>query len=282
MDGKAIFLGVLILFALYQAGVSARIRKIAKNSKVIPGAEAFFYKKSRQDGALLLHGFNGNPSELVYLGDYLSKKGMTVYAPLLKGHGTCIEDLSLTSHKDWLKDAEKALLKLKKYCKKVYIAGICLQGNSCAILAVKHKVDGIIFLGTPIFFKKEIWVRIGSFFLPILKRIKPFYRWYHKNFPEHLIKNRVIYPDVSLRSCGEALKIIKESKEVLHKIKCPALIMQTKTDFQIRDDSPRYIYEHISSKIKKIVWLPPADHVFVADKGRGLAFKEIYRFIKEN
>jgi carboxylesterase len=230
-----------------------------------------------------LHGFSSSPKDLTYLGDYLAKKGITVYAPLLKGHGTCVEHMSLTTHKDWLNDAEKALNMLKKRCKKVYIAGISVQGNTSAILAAKHNLDGIIFLGAPIFFKKQMWVNFGSLVLPIVRHFKPFYqKWYHKNLPDVLMKKRVTYHKLSLKSCLEAYKIIRISKKILPKIKCPALIMQTKTDIQVRDDSPKYIYDHIGSNKKKIVWLPASYHVFVIDKKKELAFREIYNFLKNN
>jgi len=260
-----------------------KIKKVARDSKIIKGAEPFFYKKSSEKGILLLHGFSSSPKDLVYLGKYLAKKGITVSAPLLKGHGTCVEQMSLTNYKDWLDDAEKALNVLKKQCKKVYVAGISVQGNTAAILASKYNLDGVIFLGAPIFFKKQGWVNFGSVILPIIRHFIPFYqKWYHKNLPDVLMKNRVTYHKLSLKSCGEAYKIIKISKKILPKIKCPALIMQTKTDVQVRDDSPKYIYDHIGSIKKDIVWLPPSYHVFVIDKKKEIAFKDIYSFVKNN
>jgi len=274
---------ITTILLVYKCISSYQIKKIAKNSNIIKGAEPFFYKKGEEKGILLLHGFSSSPKDLVYLGKYLAKKGITVSAPLLKGHGTCVEQMSLTKYDDWLDDTEKALNILKKQCKKVYIAGISAQGNTAAILAAKHRIDGIIFLGAPIFFKKQGWVNVGSIILPIFRHFIPFYRkWYHKNLPDVLMKNRVTYHKLSLRSCGEAYKIIKISKKILPKIKCPALIMQTKTDIQVRDDSPKYIYDHIGSVKKKIVWLPPSYHVFVIDRKKEIAFKEIYRFLKNN
>ncbi len=43
---------------------------------------------------LLIHGFTGSPPEMRLVGEYLHRRGLTVYAPLLPGHGTTVEDMN--------------------------------------------------------------------------------------------------------------------------------------------------------------------------------------------
>jgi carboxylesterase len=255
-------------------------KKINKN--IIKGAELFFYKKGKV-GILLIHGFSSTPHDLRELGKFLSNRDITVYAPLLKGHGTSVEDMATTTYKDWFGSAEKALLKLKKYSKKVFISGISAMGNLCILLAVKHKVDGIILMGMPINFKRQRLVNVASIILPFLKKVKKYQnKWYHRDVEKEIIKKRITYNKISLKSAHEAIKMINHSIKLLPKIRAPILIMQSTTDIQVSDNSPKYIYDHVSSNYKKIVWIPDSYHVFVVDKNKLTAFREISNFIRDN
>ena len=42
---------------------------------------------------VLLHGYTGSPAELSLLAEAIHAEGFGVEAPLLVGHGTCLEDL---------------------------------------------------------------------------------------------------------------------------------------------------------------------------------------------
>ena len=50
---------------------------------------------------MLLVGFTGTPSEMRPIGEALAKRGYAVRAPLLPGHGTCVEDLAATTWPQW-------------------------------------------------------------------------------------------------------------------------------------------------------------------------------------
>ena len=149
---------IIAFLALYSLFRGMRIliinRKGNKSYKIMEGAEPFLYKKGRK-GVLFVHGFTSSPSDLRDLGKYLAERNITFCAPLIKGHGTSPYNLAVTHWKDWTGSVEKALFKLKKEVDQVYIGGVSLGGNIALYLAGKHKVDGVISLGTPIKFKKE-------------------------------------------------------------------------------------------------------------------------------
>jgi carboxylesterase len=60
---------------------------------VIPGAGSFFFEGG-DTGCLLIHGFTGTPQNIRPLGDFLARRGLTVLAPRLHGHGTSLEWLA--------------------------------------------------------------------------------------------------------------------------------------------------------------------------------------------
>ncbi len=251
-------------------------KKYKKLNKIKDGAEPFFYKKGKK-GVLLIHGFTSSAKDNVGLGKFLAKKNYTVNGILLKGHGTCPENMATTNLNDWVKDVEKGIRKLKKHCTQIVIAGDSFGGNLALIAAAKHKIDGIVTMGTPIFIKRKLFGNImfycGLLFLNFKKK------WYKRDLNPEI--KRITYDRVPLAQILDLLKGIRLSKKLLPKIKSPILIMQAMHDFGVMDKSPGYIFDKINSKYKKIFWMPESYHVFVVDKNKMIAFKEIDLFFKK-
>ncbi|MGH7666619.1 MAG: alpha/beta hydrolase [Candidatus Dormibacteria bacterium] len=82
-----------------------------------------FWMEGDDRGALLLHGFAGTPPEMRPLADVLARRGFTVHAPLLAGHGTAPEELEQTGYRDWASSASAALDRLLQRCRVVGVAG---------------------------------------------------------------------------------------------------------------------------------------------------------------
>lgn len=243
------------------------------NEKII-NAQPIFIKK-KKIGVLIIHGTTGSPNDAKELVNYLVSKQITVYVPLLKGHGTNPIELSKATYKDWIKDAEKALLKLKKKVKNVYIAGICTGGEIALLLSTKHKVSGVLSLGTSIFYKAD---KLQKIIIPLLYLIYP----YHIKFHRYMLLERGAYASIPLKSMLELSKLTKELKQSLNKVKAPALIMQSVKDYSINPKSAQYIYDNISSKYKELKWFKTlrAVHVVSADTDKKQLFDVIYKFIK--
>src|SRR3954471_2522919 len=64
-------------------------------------------------GVLCLHGITGTPFEIRPLAEALGRRGWTVAAPTLAGHGGTLRDLANTTWHDWLASAEAALDSLR-------------------------------------------------------------------------------------------------------------------------------------------------------------------------
>ena len=68
-------------------------------ASMMPGARPFFFEAGGA-GCMLLHGWCGTCDSMKYLGRRLADAGITAYAPLLPGHGTCPEDMAKTTARD--------------------------------------------------------------------------------------------------------------------------------------------------------------------------------------
>jgi len=246
--------------------------------KIMKGAESFYSKKGKT-GALLIHGFTSSPKELEELGKILTKKNLTVYTPLLPGHGTSPERLVITKYYQWIEAVEEAIKVLEKTCDKIYLIGNSFGGNLALVSSNKSKkIKGVVTLGTPIHFRRE---KINRFFiLPILKRIKLFQKKKYKKGITNINKKRVCYNSIPLIALGHLLKVVNISKKSVRNIKKPLLVIQTKNDTVVDKSSGEYIINNSKSKIKKLVTIPESYHVFILDKHRKKAYAEILKFIK--
>lgn len=272
-------LGFLIALTVYQEVTFFLIRRKVKGPiKIMKGAEPFF-KKRGKTAALLIHGFTSSPKEFRELGNLLAKNDITVYSPLLAGHGTSPERLSITKYYQWIETVEGALKMLSEEYNNIYLIGNSMGGNLALVSANKfRKVKGVVTLSAPFFFHKE---KITKYLiLPILKRIKIFQKKIYPIDMTKINKRTVSYDTIPIRSLNQLVKLIEASKKNLENIKVPLLVMQTKNDRVISNESGPYILEKTKSKKKKLIEIPESWHVFIIGEFRKEANKHILRFIK--
>ncbi|HEV7861086.1 MAG TPA: alpha/beta fold hydrolase, partial [Acidimicrobiia bacterium] len=83
-------------------------------------------------GALVLHGFTGNPSSMRGVAEALAAAGFAVELPLLPGHGTSVEDMLTTDFTDWSATVEAAYLELAGRVASVVVAGLSMGATLAA------------------------------------------------------------------------------------------------------------------------------------------------------
>jgi len=203
-------------------------------------------------GIFLIHGITKTPAELEKLAFYFRKYGFKVCCPLLPGHGTgkngetYFHDLWKTSNERWLIYAEKEFLKFKKECKKIYVGGISLGGNIAISLAAKHKVDGLLLIGTPIYLSRVLAItcKVGEFLIRIDRKIRE--KGFHGLPLKRLLDIKSFF--------------IEKSKKELSNINCPLIIFHSKRDDIAHPRSAFYIYKKTNTRNKKIFFLDNIAH----------------------
>ena len=278
------YLIALLAFISFYKGVRFTFdwKKLDYKPMPLKYGKPFFWKKGKT-GVLLIHGFSATAHEMIGLGKFLHGKGFTVYAPLLPGHGTSPEDLATKKWKDWQYTVDQSLTKLKKSVDKVYVLGSSFGGNLAIILAANRRVDGLISLGTPLYFRKDRIIRV---LLPFLKKVKTFHsKRYKKEDLKRIGENgeykTAHYHIIPLQAASEVLIAISKSRWVLSKIKCPALVVQSSSDFQLKNSNAIRLCKKLGSKYKKLIFMPNAYHVLMHDKNKLEVFDKILTFLKE-
>src|SRR5436190_16021026 len=114
---------------------------------IMPGAEPWSFDHDSTDapGALVLHGFTGNPGSMRLLAEAFSKAGFHVEMPRLPGHGTAVEEMLTTSWADWHGEAEAAYQRLIQRANRVVVAGLSMGGTLTLRLGADHpEISGLV------------------------------------------------------------------------------------------------------------------------------------------
>lgn len=109
------------------------------------GAEAWSHSTDSDRGALVLHGFTGNPGSMRGLAEAFAAAGFHVEMPRLPGHGTTIDDMLTTGWADWSGEAEAAYQRLASRTRTLVVAGLSMGGALTLWIGGQHpEVAGLI------------------------------------------------------------------------------------------------------------------------------------------
>jgi carboxylesterase len=114
---------------------------------IMSGAEPWSYGHdvAGSAGALVIHGFTGNPGSMRGLAEAFAKGGFHVEMPRLPGHGTALEDMLTTRWSDWAGEAEAAYQRLAQRADRIVVAGLSMGGALTLRIGADHpEVRGLV------------------------------------------------------------------------------------------------------------------------------------------
>lgn len=114
---------------------------------ILPGAEPWSHVASGdgRPGAVVLHGFTGNPSSVRGVAQTLADDGFHVEMPRLPGHGTVIGDMLPTRWRDWAGEAEGAYTRLRDRADRIVVVGLSMGGALALRLGADHpEIAGLV------------------------------------------------------------------------------------------------------------------------------------------
>ncbi|MFC1608795.1 alpha/beta hydrolase [Patescibacteria group bacterium] len=241
----------------------------------------FYFQGNNNSAVLLLHGWSTTPYEVRRLGKFLNESGYTVYGPMLSGHGTVPKDLEDIIYNDWIDDAKKALNKLVKTHKNVYVGGTSMGANLTLEMAKEYpEIKGVILMATPYKMKLE---KIGEMMVFVMSKFKRYHKkFYPPTFGLSTTITRLIsYQSYPIKNVMELAKLIKLSRKNLKKINQPCLVLQSSHDHIVTKNSANKIYKKVNSKFKKKRYIEKAYHTFISDIKNEHVFEDILDFVQE-
>ena len=105
---------------------------------VLPGCEPVSHRAGGDTGALVVHGFTGNPSSMRGVADAMIGAGHDVEMPRLPGHGTTIDDMLTTGWDDWMREVERAFVELASRTERVIAVGQSMGATLTLATALAH------------------------------------------------------------------------------------------------------------------------------------------------
>ncbi len=242
----------------------------------------FHFRGTSDVCVVLVHGWSSTPYEMRVLGEQLQEQGFGVDAPLLSGHGLRPECLENVTWQQWVRDVQKAVTRVKKQYKKVYVGGMSIGGNlSLHVAADNDDVDGLILMSTPYKMRYE---KLG---LCLAYMTRPFINYKKKYYPRVLnsepsITQLISYQRYPISSAFEAFEAIKQTHGKLHKIKQPVFLIQPEKDHLIAKNSVFEIYKRLSSQQKEMRLIKKASHNFMGNGKHKQVFDDVVSFVKQN
>ncbi|UCG03886.1 MAG: alpha/beta fold hydrolase [Candidatus Heimdallarchaeota archaeon] len=253
------------------------------SAQYLDGAEPLFIEGSNT-GYLLLHGAGGGTTwDLKEFAHLLhSETGATILLPALKGFGTRPEDLFDVSFTDWMTDAREGFKQLHQNCVNIFVVGHSMGGILTLLLASEQKeVTAITTWAAAISVKN----RLLSFLPiinkdPLIKKVIP--EKYTSPAPVELKAKGWIGYDWIPTSLGLViLEGLKQVKKSLHKVTCPAFIIQGTADEAVSYKSAKIIYDSIKSSTKKLWYVEGASHpIMNEDLYKGELFSRTIHFFQ--
>lgn len=224
-------------------------------------------------GCLCIHGFTGDPSEVEPLVRHLNKHTKwQIAAPTLPGHGQSLQ-LKGIHYRQWIEHAEQELKQLLRTCDTVYVVGFSMGGLIASYLAVHYPIKKLILLSAAAYYvnPKQIAQDVVEMVRDARKGRLPenelFVRYKRK------IKETPITATLQFR------KLVANVKPILANVNIPTLIAQGQSDGIVPPKSAQYLYDHIGTTRKKLIYLKDSKHLICHCNEKDKLFTEIVDFL---
>jgi carboxylesterase len=225
-------------------------------------------------GALVLHGFTGNPSSMRGVAEALAAAGFAVELPLLPGHGTSVEDMITTDFTDWSATVEEAYLELAGRVASVVVVGLSMGGTLAAWVAARNPATAGL-------------VAVNGMFDP---PAPSFLELLRTSLDQGVDRMAAIGSDIAQPGVGEGayesapigpmislMEAVTELHGRLGDIRCPILILTSPQDHVVPPVSSDVLAAAVRGPVERVV-LERSYHVATLDFDKDLVEKRTVEF----
>jgi carboxylesterase len=238
-------------------------------------------------GVLIIHGWTANPKNVAGIAPPLEALGLPCSIPTLRGHGAeTPEAMGSVGWRDWLADAENALMTLAAQVDKVIIVGHSMGGMLALNLAAEHAdiIDSIVVAGgTTLVVSPFGPERPYHILAPMITLIYKKWKLVPDYTDKELEKFNPTYTWVPTSAIAALFDFIKVTRRRLPEVKTPILIMHARHDSANSPEGVPILFESISTPAdqKRIVWFEKTNHEMFLDCEREAVIQCVTAFVKE-
>lgn len=240
---------------------------------VVPQVDAFSFEGGPA-GALLLHGFSGNPSSLRPLGESLAARGHAVSCPRYPGHGTTWAELGSTRWQDWESEALGALAELRRRCDVVVACGLSVGAAMALHVAVRlpDVLHGVVAINP---YVRNWRIAFASLVRPFHKAVK--------GVGDDIKKpgrTEVPYDRIPVSAIIQLNRFLKVVRSELASMRLPLLLFHSAEDHVVPTGNTEYVLRRVGTKEKKMILLPNSYHVATLDNDAATVVEGTHEFIR--
>jgi carboxylesterase len=225
-------------------------------------------------GALVLHGFTGNPSSMRGVAEALAAAGFAVELPLLPGHGTTVEDMLTTDFTDWSAAVEEVYIDLANRTDSVVVVGLSMGGTLAAWVTARNPqtaglvaINGMFEPPAPAFLELlRTSLEQGCDRLPAIGSDIAM-----PGVTEGAYDAAPIQPMISL------MEAVTELHDRLGDIRCPVLLLTSPQDHVVPPTSSDVLAGRVAGPVERVL-LERSYHVATLDFDRDLVEKRTVEF----
>ncbi len=233
---------------------------------------------------LLLHGLGGGAYELRPLGEAITNQGLATQGILYPGHDQRAYWMPASTWPEWYAHAEAALQALKRRYTTVHLLGFSTGCPLAIRLALNYSLGALVLLApfvsirTPEFSPLPIdWLaRTLGQVVPNVPRLALAIR---DREQLALAEAQSFFRSFNMVAVRSALDLIKTNQPHLGEIHNPTLLIQSSADTVVAPGGAQYLYDHLGSSEKHLVWLKESDHIITLDSERHSVEAEVLAFL---
>ena len=236
----------------------------------------------RRMGVVLVHGYMAAPLEMKELAEYLARKGLWVYVPRVKGHGTSPDDLAQTRYPAWVETVDCAYALMRSLCRRVVVGGFSNGAGLTLDLAARvSDMAGVFAVSPPLRLQDfstrlvpavDVWNRLMK-----KVRLGDAQVEFVENHPENPHINYLRNPIVGVRELERFMGALEPK---LGAIKVPALVIQGQGDPVVNPKGSVRVFQRLGSEDKTYVLFSFNRHGIVRGEGAERVHRAVWEFIE--
>ena len=236
----------------------------------------------RRMGVVLVHGYMAAPLEMKELAEYLARKGLWVYVPRVKGHGTSPEDLAQTRYPAWVETVDRAYALMRSLCRRVVVGGFSNGAGLTLDLAARVADAAGVFAVSPPLRLQDFSTRLVPA-VDVWNRLMKKVRLgdaqveFVENHPENPHINYLRNPIAGVRELERFMGALEPK---LGAIKVPALVIQGQGDPVVNPKGSVRVFQRLGSEDKTYVLFSFNRHGIVRGEGAERVHRAIWEFIE--
>uniref|UniRef100_B8HYQ3 Carboxylesterase n=1 Tax=Cyanothece sp. (strain PCC 7425 / ATCC 29141) TaxID=395961 RepID=B8HYQ3_CYAP4 len=238
----------------------------------------------RERACLLLHGLGGGVYEMQLLGQHLWESGFTVQGILYPGHDQPCERMPRSTWQEWYGHVQESYEKLQQTYAQVTVVGFSTGCLLALHLAAHYPVDRVVLLCPYLLIRRQWFylLPLEAYLFSIGWLLEDVPRWrlpLTDPIMHELALKAAFFRSFNLSAVRSAIELIALVKTELSSITQPTLIIQSKKDTVVDPSGAAYLYHHLPTPQKQLIWLQNSDHIIPLDQERAQVFALVRQFL---